>query len=177
MEVDPLPKGLDCGEDAGDKTFAPQGLEVDRKALGGATAEIPKEPTSELEEDPKRLGNDENHLSMRDIKKERFQHPLFPLLKPLSMTRRAEAPGLAGERQQVFRMAVRTPYTGKARARIAAIEVALDHLLDDRPGIAILFLEAALIFGKETFEMMENHPIEDGSLRMARTIDSRHSGK
>jgi hypothetical protein len=44
-----------------------------------------------------------------------------------------------------------------------------DDPVDDR-------LEAALIFGQEAFGMMEDHPVQDRALRMARTIDSRHIG-
>ena len=39
----------------------------------------------------------------------------------------------------------------------------------------VLPLEPALILGQEPFEMMEQHPVEDGALRMSRTIDSRNS--
>ena len=74
-------------------------------------------------------------------------------------------------------MAVRTPDPGKARVGIAAVEVALDHLFDDRPEIPVLLLEASLILGQEPLEMMEKHPIEDRALRMTKAIDSRHIGK
>jgi len=45
------------------------------------------------------------------------------------MARGAETAGAAGEHQEAFRMAVRTADAGKATARVAAVEVALDHLL------------------------------------------------
>jgi hypothetical protein len=38
----------------------------------------------------------------------------------------------------------------------------------------VLPLEPALILGQEPVEMMEQHPVEDGPLRMSRAIDSRH---
>lgn len=41
-------------------------------------------------------------------------------------------------------MAVRTADPGKARAGVAAVEVTLDDLFDDRPKIPVLLLEAAL---------------------------------
>jgi hypothetical protein len=47
-------------------------------------------------------------------------------------------------------MAVRTPDPGKARAGVAAVEVTLDDLLDDRSEIPILLLEASPIIGQET---------------------------
>jgi hypothetical protein len=46
---------------------------------------------------------------------------------------------------------------------------ALDDLLDDRPEMAVLLLETALVRCQE--------PVEDRTLRMARTVDSRHIGR
>jgi len=45
--------------------------------------------------------------------------------------RGTEAADAAREHQEAFRMAVRTADSGKPAARIAAVEVALDHLLDN----------------------------------------------
>jgi hypothetical protein len=73
-------------------------------------------------------------------------------------------------------MAVRAADPGEAGARIAAVEIALDDLPDDRPEMTVLLLEAALVGCQESVEVMEQHPIEDRALRMARTIDSRHIG-
>jgi len=39
----------------------------------------------------------------------------------------------------------------------------------------VLPLETCLILNQEPVEMMEKHPVEDDSLRMSRTIDSRQS--
>ncbi len=44
------------------------------------------------------------------------------------------------------------------------------------PKIAVFPLEPRLVFDDEPLEIMEQHPIEDGPLRMARTVDSRHIG-
>ena len=68
-----------------------------------------------------------------------------PLLRAFGMTGRVKAPGLAGERQQVFRMTVRTTDAGESATRVAAVEVALDDLLNDRPEEAVLLLKAALV--------------------------------
>jgi len=46
------------------------------------------------------------------------------------------------------------------------------HLFDDGPEEAIVLLEVALIVGQKPLEVMEKHPVEDGPLRMSRTIDS-----
>lgn len=44
-----------------------------------------------------------------------------------------EPAGAAGEVEEAFRMAVGTAEAGKPAARIAAVEIALDDLLDDGP--------------------------------------------
>jgi len=100
--------------------------------------------------------------------------PLAPLLPPLGVTGRTESPGAAGEPNKPLLTAVRTPDPGKAALWVAAVEVALHDLFDDRPGIPVLLLEATLILGQEPVEMMEQHPVENGPLRMPRTIDSLH---
>jgi hypothetical protein len=84
-----------------------QGLEVDRKGLDGAAADLPEEFSPELEEDPQRLGDREDDLAVRNIQEQCLPHPLTPLLQPLGVTRWAKTPGLAGECQPVFCMAVR----------------------------------------------------------------------
>jgi hypothetical protein len=68
-----------------------------------------------------------------------------------------------------------TDYEGEPAAGIAAVKILLDHLLDDRSEKPILPLETTLILRQEPVEMMEKHPVENGPLRMSRTIDSRHS--
>ena len=60
---------------------------------------------------------------------------------------------------------------------IAAVEIALDHLLDDRPEKTVLPLETTLILSQEPVEMIEYHSVKDGPLRMTRTIDARHGGR
>jgi hypothetical protein len=70
---------------------------------------------------------------MRHIEENRFPHPSAPLLLALGVAGRAEAAGLAGERQQMFTTTVRAADLGEAGARIAAVEIALDDLPDDRP--------------------------------------------
>ncbi|MFB0565992.1 MAG: hypothetical protein ACETWK_09985 [Candidatus Aminicenantaceae bacterium] len=48
------------------------------------------------------------------------------------------------------------------------------HLLHNRTKIAILPLEAALIFGQEPVEIMEEHPVESDALWMSGTVNSCH---
>jgi hypothetical protein len=76
----------------------------------------------------------------------------------------------------MFRPAAWTPDPGEAAAGIAAVKIFFDDILDDRPEITIVPLEPALVFGDEPLEMMEKHPVENGTFRMTRAIDSRHIG-
>ena len=77
----------------------------------------------------------------------------------------------------MLRLAVGTADAGKPVARVAAVEIALDDLPDGRPEMTVLLLKAALVDCQESIEVMEQHPIEDRALRMARAVDSRHIGK
>ena len=60
---------------------------------------------------------------------------------------------------------------------VGAVEVALYDFLDDRPEIPILLLEPALVLREEALKIMEQHPVEDRALQMAKVVDSRHSHK
>jgi di/tripeptidase len=113
---------------------------------------------------------------MRDVEKKHLPHPLAPLLKTLGMARRAKPSALAGKHQQMFLPAARAPDPSKSAAGVAAVKIALDDLLDDRPEITIVPLEPALVFGDEPLEMMKKHPVENGAFRMTRAVDSRHIG-
>jgi hypothetical protein len=72
----------------------------------------------------------------------------------------------------MFTLAVGTRDAGEPAARVAAVEVALDNLLDDRPEVPVFPLEAALVFDEEPIEVMEQHPVEDSPFRMSRTVNS-----
>ena len=74
----------------------------------------------------------------------------------------------------MFRPAVRAADPGKAAAGVAAVEIALDHILNDRPEISIFPLKSTLVFRDEALEVMKKHSIEDRAFRMTRTVDSRH---
>ena len=113
---------------------------------------------------------------MRNIEEERLSDPCAPLLQPLGMTGGTEAARLARKRQQMLCPAPRAADPREPASGVAAVKILLDDILDDRTEIAISLLETLLVFRDEALEMMEQHPIEDGPLRMPRTIDSRHIG-
>ena len=89
---------------------------------------------------------------MGDIKQEFLPHPLTPLLKPLGMAGRTEPAGTAGEHQKPLLPTVRAADAGKPAAGVAAVEVTLNYLLDDRAEESVLLLETALILGQETIK-------------------------
>ena len=64
---------------------------------------------------------------------------------------------------------------GKPAAGVAAVEIALDHLLDDGPEEAVLFLVTLLILGQEPVKIVKEHPVEDGAFRMSGAENSCHS--
>ena len=59
----------------------------------------------------------------------------------------------------------------------AVIKIPLDHFFDDRPEVAILLLKTSLVFRQEPVEVMEQHPVKDGPLRMSGKIEFRHGGR
>jgi hypothetical protein len=177
VKIDPVPEGLEDGDDSGPKRAPGHHLEVSVQGPEGRAAEISQQAAVEFEENPQPLGDGEDDLAMRHVQKKRLPHPFPPLLDALGMTRRAESACPAGEHHQPLRSAVRTPEAGESATGVAAVEVALDDFPDDRPEMPVLLLEPAFVFRQETIEMREQHPVEDGSLRMSRAIHSRHSGR
>jgi hypothetical protein len=93
------------------------------------------------------------------------------------MTGGTEPPGLAGKHQKMLRPAVRTADAGKPAAGIAAVQILLHDILDDRTEIAVRLLETLLVLPDEALKMMEQHPVENRALRMTRTVDSWHIGE
>ena len=106
-----------------------------------------------------------------------FKSPLAPLLPALGVAGGAKPPGLTEERQQLFTVAVRTADPSEAGARVAAVEIAFDDLPDHRPEMTVLLLEAVLVDRQEPVKIMEQDPVEDCALRMARAVDSPHIGR
>jgi len=137
---------LNGRDDSGHKLSLGHNFEITDQGAESAMAELGQKSAAVLEEDPQHPGDGEDDLAVRDIKKKCLPHPLAPLLKPLGVARGTEPPGAAGEHQEVFRTAAGAPDPGKARAGVAAVEITLDHLFDDRPEKPVLLLEATLVF-------------------------------
>jgi len=145
MEIDTLAKCLDDGHHLGDKLCAGDGLEVFDGGLDSCLAEISKKPVLVLEEEAQHFGNDEYDLTVRGIQKKPLLHPFTPFLKMFGVAGGAETTGSAGKVEKEFLTTVLATNPGKAALRVAAVEIALHHLFDDRPKIPVLFLEAVFI--------------------------------
>ena len=91
------------------------------------------------------------------------------------MARWAKSTSATGKHDEPLLTTVRTPDACKPAARITAVQIALDHLLDDGSEEAVLSLETALILGQEALKVMEKHTVEHGAFRMSGAIDSCHS--
>jgi len=148
-------------------------------------AKIPQKPAFVLKEDTQHLRHGEDHLAVGNIQEKLLPHPLClcvtarrqvtPFLPPLRMARWAKSTSATGKVKEALLTTVRTPDAGKPAARVAAVEVALDHILDDGSEEAVLSLETGLIFGQELVKVMEEHPVEHGAFRMSGTVNSCHS--
>jgi hypothetical protein len=87
---------------------------------------------------------------------------------------RAKAPSFTGKRQEMLHPAAGTADPGEPATGIAAIQVFFNDFPDDRPEIAVRPLKTLLVFRDEALKVIEEYPVENGSLRLARTVDSRH---
>ncbi len=63
---------------------------------------------------------------------------------------------------------------GKPAHRITAVQVLLDNILDNRTEISVLPLETRLIFPKEPFEIIKEHPVKHRVFRMTLAVDPCH---
>jgi len=76
----------------------------------------------------------------------------------------------------MFPPAARTADPGEAGAGIAAVEVLIDHLFDDRTEKAVFPFKTLFIFRQEALKMMKKHPVKNSLLWMTRTVEPGHIG-
>jgi len=175
VKINPISCSLNDGHNPRSKLCAGCGLEVFEKCLDGCLAKIAQKPALVLEEDAEHPGDDKDDLAVGDRKKKLPPHPLAPFLTALRMARWAKSAATTRKVKEPLLTTVRTPDAGKPAVRVAAVEVALDHILDEGPEKAVLFLEAGLILGQELVKVMEEHPVEHGAFGMSGTVNSCHS--
>ena len=95
------------------------------------TAIIEKVPAQDLRDA-------EDEMPVRYLLEDIHAEPLAEFYDALLMARWAEMPALARKCQQIFMTAVSTFHSGKAVVQIAAVEIAIDHLLDIGPPETVL---------------------------------------
>lgn len=76
MEIYSIPEGLDDGDNAGLKHRPRHGLKIEEKRPDRIPTKVSEELALELEEEAQHFGDDQDHLTVRDIEEERLPHPL-----------------------------------------------------------------------------------------------------
>jgi len=112
------------------------------KCTHRAETEIIEEFSLEAEEKTQHLRNSKDNLTVGDIEQKLLPHPLAPFLTSLRMAGGAESAGFAGKHEEALLSTVGTPDTGKTAHRIAAVEILLNNILNNRAKKAILSLKA-----------------------------------
>jgi hypothetical protein len=69
VEIDPVPKSLDGGDDTRDELFPRHGLEILRQGVDRRAAKITQEPALVLEENTQHLGDGEDDHLLDDRRK------------------------------------------------------------------------------------------------------------
>jgi hypothetical protein len=175
MEVDAVAESLDHGHHSWHKLKTRGCVEKFHKCSHHRETERIEELSLETEEKTQHLGNSEDDLPVGDIQEKFLPHPLAPLLTAFGMAGGTESACLAGKYQEVLFSAVGTPDTGKSAHRIAAVQVLLDHILDHRTEVPVLFFETGLIFTKEPLEIVKKHPAKHRVFWMTLAVDPCHS--
>jgi len=175
MEVDAITEGLNHSHYSRHKLKICGGVEEFHKCTDRRETEIIEELSLEAEEKTQHLRDGEDHLTVRDIQEKLLPHPITPLLTAFSMAGRTKAACLAGKHEEALFPTVRAPDAGKPAHRIAAVEILLNNILDDRTEIPVLLLKPIIIFSKEPLKIIKEHPIKYSVLRMTLAINPCHS--
>jgi hypothetical protein len=145
MEVDAVTEGLDHGHHSRHDLKTCGCVQEFHKCSYSRETERVEELSLEAEKQTQHLGHGEDDLTVRGIQEKFLPHPLSPFLSALGMTRWTEPASLAGKHKRPLFPTVGTPDAGKAAHGIAAVQVTLHYLMDNRTEEAILLLKPALI--------------------------------
>jgi hypothetical protein len=130
---------LDSNDRAGDGViFRDCLLEKDLQGFPCATAQTGKKLPVVKEISTQNLRDAEDEMPVRNLFEDIHAQPLPEFHHPFLMARGAKVATLAGKCQQVFMAAVFTFHTCKAVVQVAAIEKAINNLLDIWPPEAVL---------------------------------------
>jgi hypothetical protein len=142
MEIDAITEGLDHSHHSWHELKTCGCVQGFHKCTHRAETEIIEEFSLEAEEKTQHLRNSKDNLTVGDIEQKLLPHPLAPFLTSLRMARGAESAGFAGKHEEALLSTVGTPDTGKTAHRIAAVEILLNNILNNRAKKAILSLKA-----------------------------------
>lgn len=131
IEAEEVAKGLHGNDGAGDGLFSRDRLmKEDLQGFPGAADESGKELSIVEEVSAKVFRDAEDKMPVGGLFEDIHAQPLSEFHHALLMAERAEVAALAGKGKEVFMAAVFAFHTGKAVVQVAAIEVAVYHLLD-----------------------------------------------
>jgi hypothetical protein len=132
MKVDAITEGLDHGHHSRHELKACGCVQEFHKCVHRRETERIEEPSLKTEEQTQHLRDSEDNLAVGDIQQKFLPHPLSPFLTSFGMTRRTEPACLAGKHQEPLFPTVGTPDAGKSAHRIAAVEILLNNILDEK---------------------------------------------
>jgi hypothetical protein len=139
IETEEIAEALDSDDGAGDgNVFVNRILEKNLQGFPGRAAQIGKKPPVIQKVTAEDFGDAEYEMTVGDLFEDIHAQPFPKFHHALLMARRAKMTALARKYQQIFVAAVFAFHTGKPVAQIAAIEIAIDHLLDIGPPEAVL---------------------------------------
>jgi hypothetical protein len=113
---------------------------------------------------------------MRNLLEDIHAEPLAEFHHPLLMAGGAEVAALAGICKQIYMAAVFAFHTGKAVVRIAAVEIAMDHLLHVGPPETVLPGKMLIVDPDEGLKIVFHAAIIIGCLRISGPINGGWSG-
>ncbi len=132
-----------------------------QQALVGDAAKLLEKLPVIAQVDPQHDRETENVLAMRHRISNRAGDEFSEELDFLLVAGRAEPPSLARERQEVVMLAVVAVHADEALGEVAAVEVLVDHVLDDRLKEAV-FLLVLLGIGLQEFLEMRLETLPQG---------------
>jgi hypothetical protein len=107
-------------------------------------------------------------MPVRHLRAHRLGHVQGRAQRPFLVATGAQTPLLATQGDEQLVPAIRTAHPGKALLQIAAAQKRLDHLIHDRPPIAVAFLIPQGIHGLEGREVFLEQLMEGRAPRLAR---------
>jgi len=177
IESEKIAKRLHGDDGAGDGSVSRDRiLEKDLQGFPGATAQIGKKLPIVEKVTAEDLRDAEYEMTVRDLFENIHAEPFAEFDHALLVARWAKMPSFTRKCQQIFMAAAFTFHAGKAVVQIAAIEVAIDHLLDIGPPEAVLPGEILVIDPDKGFKIILYAAVVIRRLRISWTIDGGRKG-